>query len=590
MLGQGVDRVRGEHVEHAADVEGKSRAASRRAKQRLSESQARHSQHEKRADAIELRVDAIVQALAAERCARAEAIAGVEEVVRGSRAGRSPRNSFQHHHHPAPDNVAVYSSWGTVSTDVPPASHMTQLVSSHSLQRLEALEARFDRGAGAKIDAASTSTRTSPRFPNHGGGSGDFVVDGPKPTATEGTIGRLRQQLEGLRSELVEESSCRVEEPSLVGSPPGGVAKASLEDAVEPRNLGEPLRYITVSPKQTRCNSAPVTCVPRLPMHANETNTLGSPRRQVEVLRPTMHNYVVGAAAGGQRIVTDTTASPMAQLHEPRLLAGITQQEPIAIPVEQSQGEFTGNFPTVAVVARPQQGGMALGSSFSQQQAATASWMPTAPAAESFQHGYSMMGTVASQVGAMEPSLCQQGISASREQYCGAGLTMAAVGMATEPDLAHHARPVALCGGSADVACTSFAASEPVKQDVGLDLSTSQSATFPPLDLGQCSRSVPCPPNDSATPPISSGRRTLTTGPAKILRVAESSPNGMVEARPSDLADTRHGPTELQSSSEAGCAGMLFPRRETDRAMRDSLDGIQGSSRGDANHDAALSP
>merc|ERR1712241_825692 len=95
MLGQGVDQLRNEHVEQAADVEGKSRAASRRAKQRLSESQSRHSQHEKRADAMELRIDALVQALAAERCARAEAVAGVEDQVREARTGRSPHNSLQ---------------------------------------------------------------------------------------------------------------------------------------------------------------------------------------------------------------------------------------------------------------------------------------------------------------------------------------------------------------------------------------------------------------------------------------------------------------------------------------------------------------
>merc|ERR1719215_505667 len=111
-----------------------------------------------------------------------------------------------------------------------------------------------------------------------------------------------------------------------------------------------------------------------------------------------------------------------------------------------------------------------------------------------------MVSTIAGQVGAIEPALRQQGICASREQYCGAGLTMPATVMAADLDLAHHARPNAFCRGSADMVCASFAASEPVQQDIGADLSTSQSVTFPPLDLGQCSRSMPCPSSGSATP------------------------------------------------------------------------------------------
>merc|ERR1712129_379740 len=333
----------------------------------------------------------------------------------------------------------------------------------------------------------------------------------------------------------------------------------------EPRNLGEPLRYITVSPpRQTRCHSAPVSHIPSFPIRATESNTLGSPQKQVEVLRPTMHNYTSGAAVG-QHILTDAATSPIGRLHEPRVLTGFTQQEPVAVPVERSQSEFAGNFPAVAVVARPQQARVASGTSFSQQKAETANWMPppalvtenmpTVPTLEAFQSGYAMVSTLASQVGVMEPALRQQGICAPREQYCGAGLPMPAPAMA----------------------------SDPVQQNIGADLSTSQLVSFPPLDLGQCSRSIPCPSSGSATPPVGSGRRTLTTGPAKIMRVVESSPHGMVEARPSDLADTRRGSAELKTSSEAGCAALLFPRHETDRAVCDSWDGIQGSSSGDAN-------
>merc|ERR1712129_15442 len=361
----------------------------------------------------------------------------------------------------------------------------------------------------------------------------------------------------------------------------------------EPRNLGEPLRYITVSPpRQTRCHSAPVSHIPSFPIRATESNTLGSPQKQVEVLRPTMHNYTSGAAVG-QHILTDAATSPIGRLHEPRVLTGFTQQEPVAVPVERSQSEFAGNFPAVAVVARPQQARVASGTSFSQQQAETANWMPppalvtenmpTVPTLEAFQSGYAMVSTLASQVGVMEPALRQQGICAPREQYCGAGLPMPAPAMAADPDLAHHAHPNTSRGGSAEVGCASCAASEPVQQNIGADLSTSQLVSFPPLDLGQCSRSIPCPSSGSATPPVGSGRRTLTTGPAKIMRVVESSPHGMVEARPSDLADTRRGSAELKTSSEAGCAALLFPRHETDRAVCDSWDGIQGSSSGDAN-------
>mmetsp|Transcript_81937 Transcript_81937/g.244350 ORF Transcript_81937/g.244350 Transcript_81937/m.244350 type:complete len:556 (+) Transcript_81937:84-1751(+) len=82
VLGQGVQQLRSEQSRHANDMEDRFRLERRRLKQWGMEAQARHSEHEKRADALEARVDALNKALTLERRARTELALVSEDYAR----------------------------------------------------------------------------------------------------------------------------------------------------------------------------------------------------------------------------------------------------------------------------------------------------------------------------------------------------------------------------------------------------------------------------------------------------------------------------------------------------------------------------
>lgn len=67
VLGQGVQQLRSEQARHATDMEDRFRQERRRFKQLNSETQAQHTEQEKRADALEARVDALMKALSLEQ-------------------------------------------------------------------------------------------------------------------------------------------------------------------------------------------------------------------------------------------------------------------------------------------------------------------------------------------------------------------------------------------------------------------------------------------------------------------------------------------------------------------------------------------
>lgn len=138
VLAQGIEQLRGEQGRHVADFEARYRGESRRAKQRVAEAQARNCEHDMRAEAIEHRLDALARALGSERCC----IEALEHHVREAYNGRE--DSF-HISSPNPHDVR----------DSDPVA--TEIVTSQSLSRLEALEVRLD--LVSKRAAGSSHTR-----------------------------------------------------------------------------------------------------------------------------------------------------------------------------------------------------------------------------------------------------------------------------------------------------------------------------------------------------------------------------------------------------------------------------------------------
>uniref|UniRef100_A0A7S0AEA0 Uncharacterized protein n=1 Tax=Pyrodinium bahamense TaxID=73915 RepID=A0A7S0AEA0_9DINO len=239
VLGQGIEQLRNEQAQSVADIEAKGREEARRAKQRLREAQARHGEQERRQDGLDARLDALAQAMAAERSARAETVAWVEEQIREARASRSP--------HGTPDfsrsGEATPGGWGSASglQEPPAAETATRMVTSQSLQRLEALEARYDRNRSRHSDTPTASARVwaSPRFSggsaHSGGGDASWET---RPSSTDGSF-RRRSELaalagmegwnDGGHMTVVSGSNTKSEDSLLHSGSPLGMTRVSAE-------------------------------------------------------------------------------------------------------------------------------------------------------------------------------------------------------------------------------------------------------------------------------------------------------------------------------------------------------------------------
>lgn len=211
VLGQGVEQLRGEQARYASDVESRQRSEARKAKQQLDEMQASQKDHDKRAETIAQRLDALNQAVNTERGARAEAIAWVEEQVREARGalldratiagGADGRRSGLQDAQPVRPSSAGSTSAAVCfpGKDVSATSQVTaMMVTTQSMSRLDALEARLERGNTA--DAEVTSQASQGERPQ-------LQLTAANTSATEDTLCRLRGQLEGLRSELAASSA-----------------------------------------------------------------------------------------------------------------------------------------------------------------------------------------------------------------------------------------------------------------------------------------------------------------------------------------------------------------------------------------------
>lgn len=232
VLGQSLDQLRDEQARHLSDADSRLKSEGQKVRQQLEEQRAKREDQER---SLFRRLDALSSALAEEREARADAAAGLEQQIRGlQREAAAPP--------PATAIAAVDGGGGTPRSagDSPglqgataAAPEAPSAYAGSAAHRLEALEARFERsGLSDSVDASRRSVGRpgSACGSTRGGGSVAEGRGGP-PSATEDTLGRLRSQLEGLRSELAVAASSPGDDyaahsarscPAIVGPPATG--------------------------------------------------------------------------------------------------------------------------------------------------------------------------------------------------------------------------------------------------------------------------------------------------------------------------------------------------------------------------------
>ncbi|CAE7649001.1 unnamed protein product [Symbiodinium sp. CCMP2592] len=168
VIGKDAEQLRNDQTRHEAEIEGRCKADALKIKHHIAESQARISEYEKQTNRVDKRLDALSQALSAERNARIEAFVWLEEQVRDVQPSVTKGSS-------APSGVVPDSP--LARNDSPSREEAPTRV---SLKRLQALEAKFEKKSQAVYQSEQR----------------------PTSTTTEETLEKLRGQLDGLRAEL----------------------------------------------------------------------------------------------------------------------------------------------------------------------------------------------------------------------------------------------------------------------------------------------------------------------------------------------------------------------------------------------------
>jgi len=167
VIGKDAEQLRNDQTRHEAEIEGRCKADALKIKHHIAESQARISEYEKQTNRVDKRLDALSQALSAERNARIEAFVWLEEQVRDVQPSVTKGSS-------APSGVPDSP---VTRNDSPSREEAPTRV---SLKRLQALEAKFEKKSQAVYQSEQR----------------------PTSTTTEETLEKLRGQLDGLRAEL----------------------------------------------------------------------------------------------------------------------------------------------------------------------------------------------------------------------------------------------------------------------------------------------------------------------------------------------------------------------------------------------------
>eukprot|EP00434_Breviolum_minutum_P017538 symbB.v1.2.015480.t1/scaffold1156.1/size134879/10 len=175
VLGRDTEQLRSDLNRHETELEGRFKADSLKIRQHIAESQSRIAEYDQHTERLEKRLDALSNALTAERNARIEAFLWIEEQVREAHAPGQLSS-------PAPRLL----SSPIVRSESPQDK---QPVVNQSSNRIQVQEARYERKLGPEVNG-------SPRQP------------------TTAAMDKLRGQLAGLQAELKASGG-----PSEVGVP-----------------------------------------------------------------------------------------------------------------------------------------------------------------------------------------------------------------------------------------------------------------------------------------------------------------------------------------------------------------------------------
>lgn len=236
VLGRDTEQLRSDLNRHETEIEGRYKADSLKIRQHITESQSRIAEYDQHTERLEKRLDALSNALTAERNARIEAFLWIEEQVREAHAGAIPG------HLSSPPRL-ISPAPQVVRND----SLEEQPVVNQSLNRIKALEARYDQRKLA----------------------GSEVMNGSPRQPTTAAMDKLRGQLDGLRAELKGGGPTEVVAAQGAGAPlsprqpqlilrPAEVVSISSPRLVQAQTQLPP-RVVTYTPPPVTAATVPLT-------------------------------------------------------------------------------------------------------------------------------------------------------------------------------------------------------------------------------------------------------------------------------------------------------------------------------------------
>eukprot|EP00438_Fugacium_kawagutii_P032673 Skav232230 [mRNA] locus=scaffold4367:25515:26906:- [translate_table: standard] len=271
VLGRDTEQLRSDLNRHETEIEGRCKADSLKIRQHIAESQSRIAEYDQHTEGLEKRLDALSNALTAERNARIEAFLWIEEQVREAHStGTVPGLRS-----PAPPLIA---------SPAPRSDSPERPVVNESLNRIKALEARYDK---QNLPGPETTSQAngSPRQP------------------TSAAMDKLRGQLDGLRAELLQAEGRSEGAPVVSPRPllvrPAEVVNISSPQVVPKAQMQLPPRVVTYKPPPL--TGAAATMVPlTVPLASSylvgaDSNRDGTEADRTDALPPAISAQALGA-------------------------------------------------------------------------------------------------------------------------------------------------------------------------------------------------------------------------------------------------------------------------------------------------------
>lgn len=292
VLGRDTEQLRSDLNRHEAKIEGRYKADSLKIRQHITESQSRIAEYDQHTERLEKRLDALSNALTAERNARIEAFLWIEEQVREAHATHGARaGDLIPGHLSSPPPRLINSPAPQVLRNDSPEEPVNQ-----SLNRIKALEARYDQ---RKLGASEVMNdmNGSPRQP------------------TTAAMDKLRGQLDGLRAELKGGPSEVAPQPPLL-SPrqpqlilrPAEVVSISSPRLVQAQTQLPP-RVVTYTPPPVTAATVPLTT--NVPAQASSYTPLVGVDASREGLGPALSTEADGIADAFQPRVIYSAQAPL---------------------------------------------------------------------------------------------------------------------------------------------------------------------------------------------------------------------------------------------------------------------------------------